>query len=166
MWPFVIAPPPIQSASTSSSAPSRRDSSLSQLSLRGHSTGLKGQLIVTIYRRGRLTRNVGYVISAPFSYECFFTIGFGFRLTQPIRFIPPPEPVLTSSPSLLSTELPSSNSGETPGLPADTAWLQQKFPRVIVRGVIFRRHQVDIECKVSMKCQIRLSRLTFVLFLL
>ncbi len=96
------------------------------------------------------------------SQECFFTVGFGFRLTQQIHFVPPPEPVLTSSPSLLSTDLPSSNSGETPGLPADSSWPHQKFPRVVVRGVIFRRLQVDVECKVSLKHRIWLSWLTLV----
>lgn len=128
-WPFAIALPSILSSPTGPSTMSRRsDSSYGHPAPRGRSTGLRGQLIVTIYRRGRLTRNVG--------------------LTQQIQFIPPPEPVITASPSLLSTELPSSNSGESRGLPADSSWPHQDFPRVIVRGVIFRQLQVDIECKL------------------
>ncbi|KAI9463272.1 hypothetical protein BJY52DRAFT_1184816 [Lactarius psammicola] len=68
-------------------------------------------------------------------------------LNQPIHYVPPPVPAITSSPSLISTELPST-SGESPGLAVDSSWPQQKCPKVIVRGVIFRRHQVDVECKL------------------
>ncbi|KAF8271173.1 hypothetical protein EI94DRAFT_1827775 [Lactarius quietus] len=121
MWPFVIALPHVSSRPASSST-------IRHLSPQGSPTGLRGQLIVTIYRRGRLTRNIG--------------------LTQLIYFVPPPEPVLTSSPSLLSTDLPSSNSGESPSVPANSSWPQQNYPRVVVRGVVFRRSQVDIECKL------------------
>jgi hypothetical protein len=163
-WPFAIALPPILSSSAGpSTARHRSDSSFGHPAPRSHSTGLRGQLIVTIYRRGRLTRNVGYVLSVPLFTSVPFHSKFGFRLTQQIQFVPPPEPVLTASPSLLSTELPSSNSGESRGLPADSPWPHQDTPRVIVRGVIFRRLQVDIECKVSLKCRIWLSRLTLVL---
>ena len=142
MWPFVITLPPVLSSSASSSGH------------RGHSIGLRGQLIVTIYRRGRLTRNIGYVLSVPLFPRILFTLDFGFRLTQQIQFVPPPEPVLTSSPSPLITELPSGSSGESPSVPADSSWPHQNFPRVVVRGVIFRRLQVDIECKVSLKYRI------------
>ncbi|KAH9003151.1 hypothetical protein EDB86DRAFT_2895576 [Lactarius hatsudake] len=129
-WPFVFTPPPVLSSSSSSTAGSSRgDSSLGHLSPSGHRIRPKVQLIVTIYRRGRLTPNIG--------------------LRQPIHYEPLPDPVITSSPSLLSTELPSSNSGESPGLTVDSAWPQQKCPKVVVRGVIFHQLQVSVECKVS-----------------
>lgn len=128
-WPFVFTPPPVLSSSSSSTtASSRGDSSLGHLSPSGHRIRPKVQLIVTIYRRGRLTRNIG--------------------LRQPIHYEPLPDPVITSSPSLLSTELPSTNSGESPGLTMDSAWPQQQCPKVVVRGVIFRQLQVNVECKL------------------
>ncbi|KAI9439824.1 hypothetical protein H4582DRAFT_2075191 [Lactarius indigo] len=124
-WPFVFTPPPVLSSTAVSGY---GDSSPTHLSPRGHRSRPKVQLVVTIYRRGRLTRNVG--------------------LRQPIHYVPPPDPVLTSSPSLLSTELPSTSSGESPGLAVDSSWPQQKCPKVVVRGIIFRRLQVDVECKL------------------
>ncbi|KAH9064002.1 hypothetical protein EDB87DRAFT_90460 [Lactarius vividus] len=124
-WPFVFTPPPVLS---STATPGHTDFSPTHLSPRGHSIRPKVQLIVTIYRRGRLTRNVG--------------------LRQPIHYVSPPDPVITSSPSMISTELPSSNSGESPGLTVDSSWPQQKPPKVVVRGVIFRRLPVDVECKL------------------
>lgn len=59
-WPFTITPPPESILSSSSST----GSSIGHQSSNGHTTGgdLKFELIVTIYR-GRLTRNVGSVVS-------------------------------------------------------------------------------------------------------
>jgi hypothetical protein len=60
-WPLAIAPPADSISPLSSSA----DSSLGHQSSIGHGrvNDLKFQLIVTIYRRGRLTRNVGFVVA-------------------------------------------------------------------------------------------------------
>ena len=62
-WPFAIAPPADSISPLGSSA----DSSLGHQSSIGHGPvrDLKFQLIVTIYRRGRLTRNVGFVFPIP-----------------------------------------------------------------------------------------------------
>ena len=53
---------------------------------------------------------------------------------------------------MLSSELPSSNSGESRGLTVDSSWLEQKFPRVVIRGVMFGgtfgQVPVEVECKV------------------
>jgi len=151
IWPFVFSPPPVLSSSSGSTAASNpADSSDGQMLPRGYSIKSKVQLIITIYRRGRLTRNVGYVLSTPSSNEYFFHSRLRFRLRQPIRYIPPPERVMTPSYSMGSTELPSA-SVETPSLPADSPWPHQTFPRVVVRGVMFREIPVEVECKVGIK---------------
>lgn len=130
IWPFAIPPPPVLSSSSSyTAASSPVDSSLSHPSPRGHCVKPRVQLIVTIHRRGRLTRDVG--------------------LRQTIDYVPPPDTVIASSPSLISAELPSSTSGESRGLPLDSSWPKQKFPKLIVRGVMFRRLQVEVECKLA-----------------
>ncbi|KAI9456876.1 hypothetical protein BJY52DRAFT_536751 [Lactarius psammicola] len=65
-WPFVIKPPPVlSSTSSSTTASGRADSSLTYLSPRRHLNSPIVQLIVKIYRRGRLTPNVRFVLSTP-----------------------------------------------------------------------------------------------------
>ena len=59
-WPFIISSP--TAPTLSSSASSVTESSLGHPSLNGHANQ-HFQLIVTIYRRGRLNRNIGFVIS-------------------------------------------------------------------------------------------------------
>jgi|SRR5712671_2967680 len=63
-WPFAIAPP-TASVPSSSSSSSVAESSHGHQSTNGNSTGSnpRFQLIVTIYRQGRLTPNVGFVVS-------------------------------------------------------------------------------------------------------
>ena len=142
IWPFIITPPLVLSSSSSGHS----DLSLGHLLPRGHCNVPKVQLIVTIHRRGRLTRNVGYV-HPPLSFnKHIFTVGF--RLSQSILYIPLTVPSPTSSPSLISTELPSSNSGESRDLPVDLSWPEQKFPRVAVRGAMFGQVPVEVECRV------------------
>jgi hypothetical protein len=65
----------------------RSDSSYGHPAPRGRSTGLRGQLIVTIYRRGRLTRNVGYVLSVPLFTRVHFHSRLRFQIdpTNPIH---------------------------------------------------------------------------------
>jgi hypothetical protein len=63
-WPFTITPPTDSISSSSSSA----GSTTGYQSSNGHRGGeLKFELIVTIYRRGPLTRNAGSVVSVLYS---------------------------------------------------------------------------------------------------
>ncbi|KAI9456877.1 hypothetical protein BJY52DRAFT_1379919 [Lactarius psammicola] len=129
-WPFVITPPPVLSSSSSSTtAPGRTDSSPTPLSPRRYFVSPTVRLIVKIYRRGPFTRNLG--------------------LSQPIRYVPSPDPVPTPSPSPISPVLPSNLPLCSPCLPPmDLPWPRQKLPAVIVRGVIFGQLQVEVECKL------------------
>ena len=86
----------------------------------------------------------GTFFHPPRLMSAFFIVGFGFRLRQPIRYAR----VMTSSPTMMSTVLPST-SAETPSLPADSSWPHQNFPNLIVKGVMFRRQHVEVECKVG-----------------
>lgn len=63
-WPFAIASP-TPSALSSSGSSILPDSSTGRQSSRGHSVGNdpRYELNVTMYRRGRLTRNLGFVIT-------------------------------------------------------------------------------------------------------
>src|SRR5487761_1131865 len=104
-WPFTISSP---TASVSSSGESSvTDSSLGHLSSNARSDGRdrRFQLIVTIYRRGWLNRNLGLVIaiSCP---ACSLTLCFGFRMKQRISYVPPPDPSVKSSPPPYSADLP------------------------------------------------------------
>jgi hypothetical protein len=146
-WPFAIASP-TASASSPSSSPVT-GSSLGHQSLNGHSTGsvLKFQLIVTIYRRGRFNWNIGFVITISF-HERSLTLYFGFRVTQKLSYVSPPDPsVQSSSPRSLSIDLPYDP-------PAILSWPKQNFPAVVVRGVMFRRIRVELECNVRNRVRI------------
>lgn len=140
-WPFAIAPPSDSISSSSSSSAS----SLGHQSSNGHSpvSDLNFQLIVTINRRGRLTRNIGYVISIS-AMTVSLTFCFEFRVKQKIFYVPPPDPSLRSSPAQMSVILP-------PDTPTSTisSWIPQKLPPVVVRGVLFNEVAVEVECKVS-----------------
>ena len=64
IWPFVFTPPPDLSSSSASGSTAAPDSSAGQHSPAGRPIKPKAQLMVTIYRHGRLTtRNVGYVLA-------------------------------------------------------------------------------------------------------
>jgi hypothetical protein len=141
-WPFAIASP--TASASSSSGSSVTGSSLGHQSLNGHSIGsvLKFQIIVTIYRRGRLNRNIGFVITVSF-HERSLTLCFGFRVKQKLSYVSPPDPsVQSSSPRSLSIDLPY----DPPAIPS---WPKQNLPAVLVRGVMFRRVAVEVECQVS-----------------
>jgi hypothetical protein len=141
-WPFAIAPPADSISPLGSSA----DSSLGHQSSIGHGPvhDPKFQLIVTIYRRGRLTRNVGFVV--PILYHDSFSLTFYFelRVKQKIFYVPRPDPSLRSSPAQISVNLPP----DTP-TPTTIPWTPQKLPAVVVRGVMFGQVTVEVECKVS-----------------
>lgn len=137
-WPFTIVPD--SDPSTSSSAAS----SLGHQSSNSDSTGtsdLKFQLIVTIYRRGRLTPNVGFVIPILCNDDSL-TVYFEFRVKQQIFYVPPPDPSLRSSPAQISVTLPVDTATIAP-------WPQQNFPPVNMKGVLFGHVNVEVECKVS-----------------
>jgi hypothetical protein len=143
-WPFTIASP--TASTSSSSASSVTDSSVGHTSLNSPSAGsdLHFQLIVTIYRRGRLNRNVGFVTTLS-CHERPLTLCFGFRVKQKISYIPPPDPsihLVQSSPQPLSIDLPHDP-------PVVLPWPKQNFPPVRVRGVMFGQISVEVECKVS-----------------
>ncbi|KAI9435636.1 hypothetical protein BJY52DRAFT_1331241 [Lactarius psammicola] len=128
-WPFIITPPPaLSSTSGSTTASGRADSSLTNLSPRRHFNRPRVQLKVTIYRRALFTPNV--------------------VLSQPIYYIPPPDPVAPPSPSLISTVRPSESPVDPSCLPVDPFWPQQILPAVVVRGFMFRRLQVEVICKL------------------
>jgi len=122
-WPFAIAPPSDSISSLGSSS----GSSLGHQSSNGHSpvSDLKFQLIVTINRRGRLTRNIG--------------------VKQKIFYVPPPDPSLRSSPAQMSVILPPDTPTSTI---ASCQWTPQKLPPVVVRGVMFGEIAVEVECKL------------------
>jgi hypothetical protein len=139
-WPFAIAPP---NPSLPPPSPcSTLDSSLGHQSSSSGGAGIPTfQLIVTICRRGRLTRNVGFVIS-PSCHEASLTTCVGLRVRQQILYISPPDPSVRSSPQAISVDLPHDP-------PAITSWLRQNFPAVNVEGVIFDQDYVQVECNVS-----------------
>ncbi|KAI9439546.1 hypothetical protein H4582DRAFT_1535517 [Lactarius indigo] len=119
-WPFVITPPSVLS-SIAAPASARTDPSITHHSSGDHFIRPRTQLMVIIYRTGgRLTRNVG--------------------LRQPIYYIPPPTPGTPSPPSQIPTSIP-------PDFPVDS-WPEQKLPDVIMRGIIFRKLQVEVTCKL------------------
>src|SRR5712671_4258062 len=146
-WPFAIAPP-TASVPSSSSSSSVAESSHGHQSTNGNSTGSnpRFQLIVTIYRQGRLTPNVGFVVSIS-CHESSLIVCFNSRVRQVISYVPPPDPsVLQSSPPSTTISLPYE-------LPANLPWAEQKLPSVVVRGVMFRRVHVEVECKVSHRAE-------------
>ena len=138
-WPFAIAPPADSISSFGSSASSSSHGHQSSI---GHD--LKFQLIVTIYRRGRLTRNVGFVVPTFYHENLSLTSCFEFRVKQKIFYVPRPDPTLRSSPGQISVDLPH----VTP-TPTTIPWTPQKLPAVLVRGVMFGQVSVQVECKVS-----------------
>jgi len=148
-WPFSIPSP---TPASPSSASSLADSPLGHQSSNGHSTGSnqKFQLIVTIYRRGRLNPNVAFVITIS-CHERSLTLCFGFRMRQKGHFIHPPDPTTRSSPTPVSVSLPQ----DPPAI--ITSWEEQPFPPVFLRGVMFRQVPVEVECKVGNRYQIMTS---------
>ncbi|KAI0255031.1 hypothetical protein BJV78DRAFT_1151862 [Lactifluus subvellereus] len=118
-WPFSIAPP---TAVVSSSSSSSAGSSFSHVSSYRHRTGPRFQLIVTIYRRGRLTRNVG--------------------VTQQIYYVPLPGSSVPSCSSPIS-------GGRPDGLTGIPSWQPQEHPSVFVKGVLFDQN-ITVECKLIM----------------
>ena len=150
-WPFSI-PSPTTSAS-SSSASSRASSPLRHQSSDCHGTGgdQKFQLIVTIYRRGRLNSNVVFVVVIP-CHERSLTLCFGFRMRQKIHYIHTPDPSMRSSPTPVPASLPLPQD-----LPVIPSWKKQKFPPVLLKGVMFGQAPVEVECKVSNRDQVMMS---------
>jgi hypothetical protein len=135
-WPFTITPPTESVSSSSSSADSTP----------GHGGDVTFQLIVTICRRGRLTRNVGSVVSILY-HGCSLIVCFGFRVKQQIFYVPRPDPSPWSSPARISISLPGDAAPIS--APSMLSWPQQLLPMVCVRGVISNRVNVEVECKVS-----------------
>jgi hypothetical protein len=145
-WPFTVAFPTASVPSLSTS--SETDSSLGHQPSNIQDTGsdLKFQLIVTIYRRGRLYQNIGFVITISCN-ERSLTLCFGFRLKQKISYVLPPDPSVRSS----TLPLPPDLLHDPPAVPS---WPMQTFPVVCVRGVMFRQIPVEVECQVSNRNQI------------
>jgi hypothetical protein len=83
------------------------------------------------------------------------TIYVEFRVKQKIFYDPQPDPSLRSSPAQMSVSLPG-NIAPT-SAPSMSSWPQQKLPTVIVRGVIFDKVNVEVECKVGNTHLIALS---------
>ncbi len=78
--------------------------------------------------------------SPPFLCDRLLTVGFWSRMRQSIRYIPRP-----GDPSTL---LPLHTLARTPrNLPSP--WTENRSPKVVVRGVIFGRREVEVECRVS-----------------
>lgn len=138
-WPFAISPP----ADTIPSSGSSADSSIGLQSSHSHGTDsdLKFQLIVTISRRRRINRNIGFVV--PILYrDGSLTICFEFRVKQRILYVPPPDhPVLRSSPVPISINLPD--------ITTIPSWTQQKLPSVVMKGLLHGQVNVEVECRVS-----------------
>ncbi|KAH9998863.1 hypothetical protein BJV74DRAFT_883111 [Russula compacta] len=119
-WSFVFAFPTVTVPSSSSSAAGSSHSS----NVHSTSGDPKFQLVVTFYRRGRLTRNVG--------------------MAQKISYVPPPPLTLRSSPLHISVDLPHEPPTPTPS----SSWPQQKLPAVLVTGLMFDQVPVEVECKL------------------
>jgi hypothetical protein len=137
-WPFTITPP----TESISSADLTHGHQL--FNGRGAGGGVTFQLIVTIYRRGRLTRNVGSVVFILYPGSSL-TVSLGFRVKQQIFYAP--DPSLRSSPAQIPIRF-QGDAAPTP-TPSMSSWPQQKLPTVRVAGVIFNRVNVEVECKVS-----------------
>ncbi|KAH9016385.1 hypothetical protein EDB83DRAFT_2439039 [Lactarius deliciosus] len=125
-WHFTMPPPTIAGSSPSTLPQEQASSSLGHSSRRNHNCDqlerLGFQLQLTIHRRGYFARKI--------------------RMRQPIRYIPRPgDP---------STPLPL----QTPAGPPRTArnlpspWAENMSPEIIVRGVIFGRHETEVECRL------------------
>ncbi|KAI0255036.1 hypothetical protein BJV78DRAFT_1151867 [Lactifluus subvellereus] len=117
-WPFSIPPPAITTSSASSS-------SVGQSSL-GHRSNDRNsdpefKLVVTMHRPGLFTRNVA--------------------VRQQIRYVAPPDPSIPPCSSPISFDHP-------PNLITDPSWSPQKFPPVMVRGIMFSQHDIEVECKL------------------
>jgi hypothetical protein len=140
-WPFSIVPPTIVVSSPNSPS---AESSLGPGHISSHGRGrdLKHQLVVTIYRRGRLNRNVGFVHFA-LLYGRWFIVGLGsdFRVTQQIRYVPPPDPSMPSCPSPSAIEAPHD-------FPVNSDWEPQEYPGVLVKGSFYGK-SIEVVCKVS-----------------
>jgi hypothetical protein len=138
-WPFAILPPADSIPSSSSSA----DSSLGHQSSHSYGTDsdLKFQLLVTISRRGRLNKNIGFVVPI-LCRDGSFIVCFEFRVKQRILYVPPPDhPVLRSSPAQISISLPD--------ITTIPLWPQQKLPSVVMKGLLHGQVNVEVECRVS-----------------
>lgn len=70
-----------------------------------------------------------------------------FRVKQKILYVPRPDLLLRSSPAQISVKLPEDVPPTS--IPSMSSWPQQKFPAVVVSGVIFNRAAVEVECKVG-----------------
>ncbi|KAH9972896.1 hypothetical protein BGW80DRAFT_349657 [Lactifluus volemus] len=118
-WPFSIVPPTIVVSSPNSPS---AESSLGPGHISSHGRGrdLKHQLVVTIYRRGRLNRNVG--------------------VTQQIRYVPPPDPSMPSCPSPSAIEAPHD-------FPVNSDWEPQEYPGVLVKGSFYGK-SIEVVCKL------------------
>jgi hypothetical protein len=150
-WPFYIVPPV---AGASSSSSSSGESSLSHHSSYGRSRDLRFQLIVTIYRRGRLTRNVGFVLSALLHGRLFIVgFGFDFRVTQQICYVPRP----FSMPMCLSPV----SVERSQDLPVNVSWnwKPREYPGVLMKGILFDQ-DIEVECKVSHRSRIIITSTT------
>ena len=141
-WPFVIAPPADFISPLGSSA----DSSLGHQSSIGNGPvhDLKFQLIVTIYRHGRLTRNLGFVVPALYHDSFFLTFCFELRVKQKIFYVPRSDPS-----TRICVNHPLDTLTPTTPTPTNIPWTPQKLPAVIVRGVMFGQVSVEVECRVS-----------------
>src|SRR5712671_2967682 len=84
---------------------------------------------------------------SPFPVMKVLLLCFNSRVRQVISYVPPPDPsVLQSSPPSTTISLPYE-------FPANLPWAEQKLPSVVVRGVMFRRVHVEVECKVSHRAE-------------
>ena len=75
------------------------------------------------------------------------TIYVEFRVKQQIFYVPRPDPLLRSSPVQISVSLPGDVASTS--APSMSSWPRQTLPTVIVRGVIFDKADIEVECKVG-----------------
>ena len=108
---------------------------------------LKFELQITIYRRGIFTRKLKFVLSTHLSVlSPLRTDDFDLRMRQRIRYSA--WPLARPIPSTLSplAQNPAKNPRNPP-----SSWKANDYPGVIVKGVIFQQHLVEVECKASKK---------------
>ncbi|KAI0255034.1 hypothetical protein BJV78DRAFT_1359024 [Lactifluus subvellereus] len=137
-WPFSIHPPRV--TTPSANPPPASHSSLGHRS-NDRNSDPEFKLVVTMHRPGLFAQNITFVLSALLS-ESYLPGPSGFlRVRQQICYVAPPDPSIPTCSSPIPFDHP-------PNLLTDPSWSPQKFPPVMVRGVMFPQRDIDVECKL------------------
>ncbi|KAI0254970.1 hypothetical protein BJV78DRAFT_1180287 [Lactifluus subvellereus] len=94
-----------------------------------------------MYRPGLFTRNIVFVLSTLLS-ECYFT-----GHPRQICYVAPPDPSIPPCSPPVSFD-------HAHKLLTDPSCSPQKFPSVMVRGVMFPQRDIEVQCEVSNRSRI------------